>query len=387
MRLNRIILPVFILFAASCVDRFIPETTRYHEVLFIECLISDDPTALSTVKVSLTAPVVTEEGDKITYKPQGCSGAQVSIRRSDNIVYECTEIFAGFYPVPENLKVEPGKRYSLEVYYNGNFYESDWQELKPSPPVDSVSFRHVLQKLSEDGEAVDGYRFFVSTHDITAGPSYYRWSLDATYLYTVPYIATHVWDGVNVVPASNKLIRTCWKSKNIKGNYFAKTDGLTENRVIEAPLNFESQQGDELTMRYSLNVKQYRISQSAYSFWENVDKLLNQTGSLYQIQPFRIEGNIRCTSDSTLYVAGIFEIAGVATLRTFVNKPTEFPVSPVTCFLMKIDGMNLAWWMLPPGTFASEDIESKTFYTATQSCYDCRLRDGTLEKPPFWKDN
>ena len=142
--------------------------------------------------------------------------------------------------------------------------------------------------------------------------------------------------------------------------------------------------GDELSMRYSLNVRQYKISQSAMTFWENIDQLINQTGSLYQTQPYQVQGNIRCNSDSSYYVAGIFEIAGVSTLRVFVDKPVEFPVVPVRCLLMTV-GVDIPWYMLPAGSYVTEDIASKSFLTATPSCYDCRLRDGTLEKPPFWK--
>jgi hypothetical protein len=383
MQLNKIFILACALFTSSCVDRFFPETARYNEVLFIECLISDDTTATQVVKISVSAPIATEDSAKMIYKPRGAKGAQALISSPDGF-FKCRETAAGIYELPADFKVKTGKSYQLQVFYNDRFFESDYQELRPSPPIDSISYRHVVQKLSEDGEIVDGYRFFASTHGSGDGPSFYRWTLDATFLYTVPYNATHIWDGIKTNPASNKLLRTCWKSKDVSGMYLAKTTGLSENRVIEAPLNFESQYGDELSIRYSLNVRQYSISQSAMSFWENVDKLINKTGSLYETQPYQVQGNIRCTSDSTWYVAGIFEIAGVSTLRVFVDQPTEFPVIPVRCILMTV-GEDIPWYVLPAGSFVTEDMIKKSFLTATPSCYDCRLRDGTLEKPLFWR--
>jgi hypothetical protein len=367
MRSNKIILLICTLLAASCVDRFIPVTARYDQTLFIECLIADGAN-LATVKISLSAPIATEESDSITYKPNGVSGAQARILCTDGKEYFCAENLPGYYTAMD-FKALPGQSYKLVVNYGGNTFESDFQEMKPCPPIDSISHKPVVQKLSESGEVVDGYRFYASTHDSAEGASYYRWTLDATFIYTVPYIASHIWDGRNTTVASNKLVRTCWKSKEISGIYISKSAGLAENRVIEAPLNFESQSGDELSIRYSLNVRQYAISQSAFEFWENIQKLVSQTGSLYQTQPSRILGNIRCTTDPAVAVTGIF----------------EFPVIPVRCLLLTV-GVDIPWWRLPAGSYVTMDYQSNSFLTATPSCYDCRLRDGTLEKPPFWND-
>ncbi len=383
MQWNKIILLACALLTASCVDRFIPETTGYDEVLFIECLVSETH-QYHSLKISIAAPVVTEEGDKLTYKPRGVSDAQAWIIDSDAKTYPFSANGIGIYWCQEGFIPVPGKSYKLVVNHDGNTFESDYQQLKSSPPINSISFRQVVEKRSETGEVMDGYRFYVSTHEEGTEPSYYRWTADATFQYTVPYIATHIWTGSKTVTASNKLIRTCWKSKEIAGNYTAKTTGLTENKIIETPLNFESQYGDELSIRYSLNVTQYRISESAMRFWENVDKLINQTGSLYETQPFRIEGNIHCTNDPSFYVTGIFELAGESSMRVFVDKPEAFPVIPVRCLLLVV-GTDVPWYRLPAGTWVTEDSPGH-FLTATPSCYDCQLRDGTLEKPPFWTD-
>jgi len=385
MRLNKIIYIACLVILTSCVDRFIPETTGYDKVLFIECLLSDSPDLNPLIHISLSAPVVTEEGGKLTYKPVGFRGARATVLCSDGIRYEFHETNAGTYSPDKNLNIEYGKSYKLIVSDGDNNYESDYQQLRTSPQMDDISFKPVFQKRREDAEVIEGYRFYVSTHDSLQNESFYRWSMDATFRYEAPYSATHVWDGRTTIPASNRLIRTCWKSKNIPGTYIAKTTGLAENRIIESPLNFESQYGDELTIRYSLNVRQLSISESAYTFWENLKKLVSETGSLYETQPFRIEGNIHCISDPSVYVAGIFEVAGVSEMRTFVNKPTEFPVIPLECILMEVGGEDFPWYRLPAGSYVTE-VEPGKFMTASPFCYDCRLRDGTLEKPPFWKD-
>ncbi len=386
MRWSKLFIPILSLMAVACVDRFIPATTGYEQVVFIECLLADDSTENAAVKVSLSAPVATTENGRITFKPAGVSGAGVTIACTDGSLFTCTETSGGTYRLPSSFHAEPGKGYKLKVVYGDRVFESDYASTIPSPPIDSITWKTAIKKQSENGIAIHGYRFFVSTHRNGGGQSWYRYTMQADYRYEVPYIASHTWNGRTTTPASNREIRNCWKSKSVSGIYLAKTDGLAENSVIEAPLNFESQYGDELTIRYSLKVRQYAISESAYRFWENAGKLISETGGLYETQPFRLEGNIRCTSDTTIYAVGIFEVAGVTTKRIFVDKPADFPVTPVECILSEVGTRDFPWYRLPAGSFVTQDAQSGKFYTSSPSCYDCRLREGTLEKPPFWID-
>ncbi len=386
MRLNSILPVVLCLLAVSCVDRFIPPTTGYEQVVFIECLLADDSTENAAVKISLSAPVATTENGRITFKPAGVSGAEVTILCSDGNRYDCSELSGGNYALPSNFRALHGKTYKLNVQYGDLTFESDYAGSTPSPPVDSITWKAAMRKESESGAGIRGYRFYVSTHQSDEGQSWYRYTMQADYRFEVPYLATHTWNGRTTVAASNRELRTCWKSKSISGIYLAKTSGLEENRVINAPLNFESQYGDELSIRYSLKVRQYAISESAYRFWEDAGKLISETGGLYETQPFRLEGNIRCTSDTTIYVVGIFEVAGVSTKRIFLDKPLEFPVTPVECILSEVGTRDFPWYRLPAGSFVTQDLTTGKFYTSSPSCYDCRLREATLEKPPFWID-
>ncbi len=386
MRLNKFILLVIAALTASCVERFIPETTGYEKVLFIECLITNDTAVRPVVHISRTAPVVSQAGGKLTYVPEKVSGASVRIECDDNNITYFPQSGAGNYLPDTVFKAEIGKSYKLIINVDNKIYESDFQKLNASPPIDSITCRHVLQKRSEDGLIIEGYRFYANSHSSEPGPSFYRWTLDATFRYQAPYLSTHIWTGRTTNAESNRLVRDCWKSKNIPGIYIANTRGLSENRIREAPLNFESQFGDELTIRYSLNVKQYNISESALDFWDNVTKLVNETGTLYETQPFRIEGNIRCASDPSAYVAGIFEVAGVSTLRIFVGRPSGFTIFPPECFLQQVGTRDFPWYRLPPLSFVTEQSPN-VFMTANQACYDCQLRGGTLDKPPFWKEN
>lgn len=382
--INRMLLLALIL-SQSCIDPFIPETTRYDSVLFIEGLISNDTSQPQMVRISYAAPLASTEALPGNKNPEPATGAMVSVIDQNGLEFEFPEVSpgqyraSGFYP-------RIGDSYYLQVSYNGNSFLSDREILRPAPPIDQVIFRHQLERLSENGELYEGYRFYVSTHEESNGPSYYRWDCESTYLFQVPYDATHKWNGATQIVASNRDVKYCWSTKTPKGIFIASTEGLAENRVVDAPLHFVSQYGDALSMRYSLNIKQFSISKSVWQFWSDLSKTVNQNGGMYDTQPYRIQGNVRCVSDENLFVAGIFEVAGYAESRIFLNRPREFDIIPVVCPWDTIGTESLPWYRIPPGSFISYDVASGYYFYSNPPCYDCTLRGGTTQKPAFWED-
>ncbi|MBT3242607.1 MAG: DUF4249 domain-containing protein [Bacteroidetes bacterium] len=380
---SKIILVVLV-FSHSCIDPFLPDTTGYDDMLFFECLFSDDTSQVTSLSISRSVPMLTMSGNNVSNIPAKIRGASARIDRNDGEQYIFTETEPGLYVLPNGIIAEIGKSYKLIVHVEQETFESQFQTLIESPPIDTLTYNATLQRLTEDGEAYQGYRFYISSNNNDPGPSYYRWDMNATFKYTVPFAATHTWDGREVHPASNRDLRTCWKSKNILGIFVGNSEGLAENKIQKAPLHFESQYGDALSIRYSLLVKQHAISESVWSFWNSLDKLVNQSGGLYETQPFRVEGNIHCTTNPELFVAGIFEVSGVTEKRIFLNQPTEFEIIPVNCTLDTIGTEDLPWYRVPVGDWITEDFSSGEFFTSNQKCYDCTQKGGTTVKPPFW---
>lgn len=382
MRLSSLF--IFIsLITVSCIEPFMPETTSYDDVLFIEARITDDYRMPPLVKISRTAPIGSDQASA----DYPVSGADVYILSSDGSEYPFYESLSGEYlPVDINFSGEAGKSYKLILYHGGNTYESGFEELLISPPIDSITAAPGTEKRSETGDPVQGLQFYVSTHSDDPPPSYYRWMLDATFKYKVPFIASHIYDGSSPVYFDSRDIINCWKSYDINNIFISGTEGLTENAIVKAPLNFADQYGDELSLRYSLHVKQLRISRQAYEFWSDLDKLTNQTGGLYESQPFRLEGNIRCSSDPLVNVTGIFEVAGVSESRAFFSRPSEFEILTLNCEMVEVGTESMPWSRLSPGDylFFMEGFPS-AYYTSRIECFDCLSRGGTSEKPSFWE--
>jgi hypothetical protein len=76
---------------------------------------------------------------------------------------------------------------------------------------------------------------------------------------------------------------------------------------------------DVFTSRHYFIVNQYTISKDAFEYWEKVDIVSDQSGSLFDVQPAKIGGNIIERNNEQAIVLGYFEVSGQSVLRTFIT--------------------------------------------------------------------
>lgn len=371
---------------AGCVDPFVPETARYDSVFFIEALISNDTVNENIIRMSYSVPINSIANPVIGMPPERISGAHVSLIREDGKQIPFYEKSAGHYYAADQWIPLAGHAYRLFIEYQNNHFESPLQRMPEPNPIEDVGYRHEVSRMGEEGTIYDGYRFVVSTRNSRPHPTYFRWEVESAYQYSAAYEATHVWTGREQLPASNRDVMYCFSQKSTKGIYTASTEGLSQNVILDAPLHFESQYGDALSMRYSLLVKQFTINQEAWSFWSELSKQVAQSGGLYESQPYRISGNVSCSTNPDILVSGIFELGSCSEKRIFVNRPVEFDIIPVTCRLDTIGNQDLPWYRIPRGSYIIYDVASTKYFYANPPCFDCTLKGGTLQKPPFWED-
>jgi len=384
MRLSNVIITILlvVIIAPSCIEPFTPETTDYKEMLLIEGLITDNPLVPAKVTISRTVPL-----DRNLRRSDWLeSGTIVSVLCDDGNVYPFTETSTGIYEnIDDTLELEPVKLYKLIVQTAaGEIFESDFESYKPSPPIDSITYTPEEVKTSDMDTRVEGLQFYANSKSLDGESLYLRWILDATYNYAVPLISDFIWNGSSLDEFQNHDYIVCWKDVNISGIYIGNSYGHTQNRVANAPLNFVSQIGDQLMIKYSLHAIQLSISESSYRFWYDLNKLINEAGGLYETQPFRLKGNIHCTSDPDVNVAGVFEVAGVSELRVFAPRPTEFIVFSTDCPMDTVGVESFPLSDLEPGSYITQPVLG-VYMTGESHCYICTLRGGTLDRPPFWE--
>jgi Domain of unknown function (DUF4249) len=372
---QQILLLFILLFLGSCISQFIPETSEDKQILVVEGLITDQPGPY-IIKLTRSLPL----GVKSNATPvKGCT---VSISDDIGNTYFLAETTAGVYLTDSSqFKGSIGRFYTLHINTNttvsNHTYESTPTELKPVPPIDSVYYEKVtIQAGTNTSAAEEGCQVYLNTQDPANQCKYYRWEFTETWEFILPY----------AVP--NKI---CWISANSNMINIKNTSAISEDKILRYPLNFISNQTDRLKVKYSILVNQYSLNEDEYQYWDKLQSMSQQVGSLYDIIPSSVSSNINCLDNPNEKVLGYFSVSSRSSKRIFVKDHfagMPNPYSADNCIADTISGGE----PLPPGLnstvwiIITSLVPPYVVTTYSKGCYDCTVR-GTNVEPSFWTDN
>jgi len=375
--LKLIILSIITLTIGGCITQFIPETDEDQDLLVVEGLITDQP-EVNTIKISRSLPL----GLKNTAKP--VKGCIVSIIDDLGRSFALTEKVTGTYVTdPAKFRGVIGRKYRLKVFLNNrsiyNYtYESLPMELKPVPPIDTLYFEKTVIRPKVDGiQGIDGCQIYVETHDPSATTHFYRWDINETWEFRLPY--------------SKPVNHTCWITTNGSAINVKSTAILAEDKIKRYPLHFIASETDRLKVKYSILVNQYSLNEDEFDYWEKLQNITEEVGSLYDITPAAVPSNIYCIDNPAEKVLGYFSVSSKTSRRLFIkdyfagiiNLYNEC-ISDTIYGGQPIPGLNSSIWVLedypPPANSPPYKV-----VTSTRGCADCTVR-GTVTEPAFWND-
>ncbi len=366
-----------LVFSAACKEAYDPPVVSSNlAYLVVEGFINNgaDSTLFTlshTYKIGDTAQVAPELHAKVT------------VQGNDNSAYPLTETGNGNYG--NVLSLNGAVQYRLDIVTTaGKEYRSDYVPLKPSPPIDSIYWQL----------APNGLQIYVDSHDPQNASNYYRWSYAETWQFHSVYYSEYQYDAKNnkIVPRIGDSIYTCWKSDQSTNIMLANTTKLSRDEVYEEPMVTIPLNSWEISLKYSINVKQYVLTADAFAFWQVLQKNTEQIGTIFSPQPFEIAGNIHSLSDSTERVIGYVSGGTYRQLRTYIT-PDQIPGWNLTSYTdncvekMVIDNPDTLLYYLAAARryiprhkllapFPYYEIES-------DYCVDCTLV-GSNTKPSFW---
>ncbi len=373
MKTGIILLSVMMLLSAGCVTQFIPETDEDKDLLVVEGLITDKR-GINTVKLSKTLPLAS----KNTSKP--AKGYTVSISDDLGNIFMLTERTAGTYTTDSAVfQGVPGRKYQLIIKSNNKTgpdytYRSIPAEMKPVPAIDSVYY----EKIELEGEYFrkhDACQIYIDTHDPDNECRFYRWNYIETWEFHIPF------------PVTNNI---CWMTYNSDVINVKSTFLLSEDRVAKYPLLYIPATTDRLSVKYSMFVNQYSLSEDEFDYWSKLQNITEEIGSLYDITPAVIPGNIFCVEDPGLTVLGYFSVSSCSSKRIFIEEnfkglanPYSECISDTVRTTRGLQGLNSSVWVLE-----DHGLEMPPFYvlTTNEGCADCRIR-GSANKPSWWDDD
>jgi hypothetical protein len=357
------------LLVIGCSVEFIPDSDENKEQLVVEGMITDQ-NRINRIRLSGSLPV----GKPLVRKP--VKGAVVTITDENAVITTLKESPAGTYSTDSlSFRGRVGGSYSLSIKINNVTYETDFIEMKPVPPVNSLYYKKEVITASSDTNYVDeGCRIYVDSYDPSGKCLFFRWDYAETWEYRIPYAVTN---------------KVCWVTERSDEILIKNTSLYSQARVSKYPILFISNSGDRLKETYSILVNQYSLNEAEYDFWERVQNISQNVGNLYDISPMAIPSNIRCCDKAEERVLGYFSVSAVTQKRLFIKDhffglPHFFIYCATDTLRGKLPetGLNKDYWVI-------EDYgdEPLPFWVITtyRECADCTTR-GSSVMPSFWQE-
>ncbi len=308
----------------ACTIPFEFQAENFEEVLVIDGKLTDQ-TQRHSVRLSYTRPLGQDSVQSIV------SDAQVKIQNDEGgeIILEYMD---GAYHTPSNFSGVHGVSYRLEVIMNdGTTYQSTFEELIPSPPIDSIYDVFAEISFSDQSRNDQGIQFFLDTHDDSEKARFFRYEYDETWQVRVPYPSLfdiridtfYIEDEEGelellldtAIFLRDDTVGICYEYDESLGLNIGSTANNQTNHLSEHPLTFISQTSQKIRTRYSILAKQYTISQEAFLYYRKLIENNESTGTLFDKQAGTINGNVHNIDDPKEAVLGYFEVSGYTESR------------------------------------------------------------------------
>jgi len=297
-----------------------------------------------TVELALT-------NDSVTV-PLPLSGANVTLIDENEHSVPYAETDPGIYSIPIGMvNGQRGDTYHIEIELaDGRVYRS-LPEMIPllNGVPETILEVGFIQESSTNGRLLD-----VPAVSILANtelpehtePLFLKWDVESVYAFRENEPAT----------AAGPPANTCYitRKTDTQTINLIRTDELSSNVIENQPLVTKTIIRDQFYIRHVFGVTVSSVSERRYLYWQNVDEIINQSGTIFDAPPATVRGNIINVEDENDFALGYFEAAAKNNAYDFVTR-ADLPVFiPNPC----------------PGPF---------------ECNDCLLiEDSSLERPDFF---
>ena len=286
----------------------------------------------------------------------------------------------GTYMVTTGV-LEAGMKYRLFIEAGDEQYRSEFLSPLFTPEIDSIA---PLKK----GEGEPVY-MCVNTHDPEDQSRYYLWSykeiweVKAELFANFGYLNPDYPQFFTLATAENTYY--CWGRDNSKSMLLGSSDNLSKNVISQKRLNEIPCNNDRLSILYYITVKQNQIRKEAFDYYSNIQKNVEQSGSIFAPVPSEMRGNIQCITNPERPVVGYIDVSTTTEKSTFVPESLGLYEPSINfCHNQITEDLEYAY---PAYGYYEIMDEAPTLY-APFRCVDCRMKEkATKNRPDFWPNN
>ncbi|WP_222984301.1 DUF4249 domain-containing protein [Flagellimonas meishanensis] len=379
-------------FFQGCIEPFDATFVDFESALVIDASITNET---KQQQIILTRTFEFEADGPI---PE--SNADVRIIDSAGNIYTFEEENNGIYRSTEVFAAQPGVDYELSITTsNGRNYGSDTARLTTATTIDGLSAERVITDIGNDGMAI-----LVDSFDPSGTSKNYRYEYEETYRVIAPTwtpisLVGNPEGGCDVIKVPNSTDEEiCYPTVGSTDIILTSTEDLEEDRVSKFRVHFISRDNFIISHRYSILVRQFVLSNEAFTFFETLRELSSSESLFSQIQPGLLQGNVFSRENRDENVLGYFDVSSVTEERLFFNYDDFYPGEDLPPYVEPCNGStpvieNEGGCVLRPilesgaGIYAADNalasVNEGPYLIVPRICGDCSVL-GTSEIPEFW---
>ncbi|MEQ8469657.1 MAG: DUF4249 domain-containing protein [Marinoscillum sp.] len=380
---------VFILlaFLVACIKPYDFDPQNFDKVLVVDGHISDE-LGPHTVSINYTYPLDTVLNEYINNAQvwiEVGDGSRVDLNPTENGTYETAAAFRGV----------PNQTYQLNILLqNGEEYRSEPELLLKAPEVADIYGRYTSLPNANEDRNVGGIQFFIDSEE-NSEVKYFRYEYEEAFKIQTPYPALYkfVPEDTSLI-LLDTLIGICYKEGKSNQLIYGTTNGTSEQKMVEFPIRFVSEEDQLLRTRYALLVKQYAISESAYLFYKRLNENNESGGSLFDQQAGTVLGNIYAPNDPDRAILGYFEASGVSTKRKFFSRRELSDQLTIARFPYQCNSVEATVTTLDSAAYYLEITDGNIYYydfftneiaIHSRGCTDCSFYADPIP-PSYWEN-
>lgn len=294
---------------SSCIDPYDPQLVGGEQYLVFDGVLTDAP-GPHRFLLSQSAGYNSEESafdERVT-------GAILSVTDDKATVTRFVDEGRGYYFSPAGFRGEAGRRYTLTISYQGQTYRSEPELMQPVPAIDSVYWAYQPNSLT--GATTPGnFAVYVDLTDPADAENQYQW--DWVHYDQPDNCVLFRPNGSNVTYAK-RCCSDCWNVTRSNGDILITSDQLINGNRLAGQLITRVPYDD--TTPYYLAIGQQSMSRGAYQYWQTVQALTSNVGSVFDATPATLTGNISNEKAGAPPMLGYFQVSARKQRIVYVSR-------------------------------------------------------------------